>query len=294
MRFTFHATMCQTDHYIPLAKAVEELGFHGFTFPDSICYPEVANTKYPYNADGSRNFLEGLPFLEPFCAIPALGAVTERIRFTTSVVKLPIRNPVLVAKQTATVACMTNNRFALGVGISPWVEDFQICGERWEGRGKRMDEMIEIIRGLMGGNYFGYDSEFYQIPACKICPTPTQAVPILIGGHADLALKRAALIGDGWIHAGGDAETLKTFIDRINAYRKEFGTDNRPFEFHAITADAFSVDGVKKLEEAGVTECIVGFRDAYAGDPDDKTVEQKIDILKWFQDNIIQHCGDPV
>ncbi|MCB1616886.1 MAG: TIGR03619 family F420-dependent LLM class oxidoreductase [Pseudomonadales bacterium] len=294
MRFTFHATMCQTDHYIPLAKAVEELGFHGFTFPDSICYPEVANTKYPYNADGSRNFLEGLPFLEPFCAIPALGAVTERIRFTTSVVKLPIRNPVLVAKQTATVACMTNNRFALGVGISPWVEDFQICGERWEGRGKRMDEMVDIIRGLMTGEYYGYDSEFYQIPACKICPVPDQPVPILIGGHADPALKRAALIGDGWVHAGGDAETLKTFIDRINAYRKEFGTDNRPFEFHAITADAFSVDGVKKLEEAGVTECIVGFRDAYAGDPDDKTVEQKIDILKWFQDNIIQHCGDPV
>ncbi len=294
MRFAFHATMCHVDHYIPQAKAAEELGFHGFTFPDSICYPEIADTKYPYNEDGSRNFLEGLPFLEPFCAIPALGAVTERIRFTTSVVKLPIRNPVHVAKQASTIACMTHNRFALGVGISPWIEDFQICGERWESRGPRMDEMIAIIRGLMTGNYYGHDTPNYQIPSCKICPVPSQPVPILLGGHADVALKRAARIGDGWIHAGGDAKTLKVYIDKLNVFRKEFGTDQKPFEIHAITAEAFSVDGVKRLEDVGVTECIVGFRDAYKGQPDDKTIEEKIGMLRWFADTIISKTGDPV
>jgi alkanesulfonate monooxygenase SsuD/methylene tetrahydromethanopterin reductase-like flavin-dependent oxidoreductase (luciferase family) len=300
MRFAFHATMCQTDHYIPLAKAVEAHGYHGFTFPDSICYPEIANTKYPYNEDGSRNFLEGLPFLEPFCAIPALGAVTERLRFTTSVIKLPIRNPVHVAKQTSTIACMTHNRFALGVGISPWIEDFQICEQTWENRGPRMDEMIAIIRGLMTGEYYDHSKQWtkgepiYQIPSCKICPVPDKPVPILLGGHADVALKRAARIGDGWIHAGGDYTTLKPLIDKLNNFRKEFGTDHKPFEIHAITADSFSVDGVKRLEEIGVTECIVGFRDAYKGDPDDKSVEQKTGIIKWFADNIISKTGDPV
>jgi probable F420-dependent oxidoreductase len=294
MRFAFHATMCHVDHYIPQAKAAEELGFHGFTFPDSICYPEIADTKYPYNEDGSRNFLESLPFLEPFCAIPALGAVTERIRFTTSVVKLPIRNPVHVAKQTATIACMTHNRFALGVGISPWIEDFQICGERWESRGPRMDEMIAIIRGLMTGEYHGSDTEHYKIPSCKICPVPDKPVPILLGGHADVALKRAARIGDGWIHAGGDAKTLKGYIDKLNTFRQEYGTENKPFEIHAITADAFSVDGVKRLEDVGVTECIVGFRDAYKGQPDDKSIEEKIGMLRWFADTIISKTGDPV
>ena len=294
MRFAFHATMCHVDHYIPQAKAAEELGFHGFTFPDSICYPEIADTKYPYNEDGSRNFLEGLPFLEPFCAIPALGAVTERIRFTTSVVKLPIRNPVHVAKQTSTIACMTHNRFALGVGISPWIEDFQICGERWESRGPRMDEMIAIIRGLMTGEYYGSDTEYYQIPSCKICPVPDKPVPILLGGHADVALKRAARIGDGWIHAGGDAKTLKGYIDKLNVFRQEYGTDKKPFEIHAITADAFSVDGVKRLEDAGVTECVVGFRDAYKGQPDDKSIDEKIGMLRWFADAIISKTGDPI
>ncbi|HEY9035626.1 MAG TPA: LLM class flavin-dependent oxidoreductase [Pseudomonadales bacterium] len=287
MRFAFHATMCPPDHYLPLAKLAEAAGFDGFTFPDSICYPEVADTKYPYNADGSRNFLEGVPFLEPFCAIPALGVVAPKLRFTTSVVKLPIRNPVLVAKQAATVAVMTGNRFAFGVGLSPWIEDFQICGERWESRGPRMDEMIEIIRGLMTGNYYGHDSEHYQIPSCKICPVPTEPVPILIGGHADVALKRAARIGDGWIHAGGTIETLKPLIDKLNAYRKEYGTDRKPFEIHAITADAYSPDGVKQLRDMGVTECIIGFRDAYAGKPDTQTVEEKTAAIHWFRDEVI-------
>lgn len=287
MRFAYHACMCPPDQYLELAKAAEELGFDGFTLPDSICYPKIADTKYPYNKDGSRNFLEGTPFIEPFVAIPYMAAVTEKLRFTTSVVKLPIRNPVLVTKQLTSINTITNNRFAFGVGISPWIEDFEICGEPWEGRGKRMDEMIEIIRGLHTGDFYGFEGEFYNIPELKMCPVPTEQTPILIGGHAELALKRAAKIGDGWIHAGGDTETLKGYIDRINVLREEFGTADKPFEVHAITADAFSVDGVKRLEEIGVTECIIGFRDAYAGEQDKTSVKDKIGMMRWFADNII-------
>ncbi len=287
MKFTFHATMCPPEHYLPLARTVQEHGFFGFTLPDSICYPKEASTLYPYNADGTRQFLEDVPFLEPLTAIPALSAVAPELRYSTSVVKLPIRNPVLMAKQVATVAVMTNNRFAFGVGLSPWSEDFEICGERWAGRGKRMDEMIEIIRGLLSGEFFGYDSEYYQIPEHKICPVPTQPVPVLIGGHSDAALKRTARIGDGWIHAGGDIATLQSYIERLNAYRREFGTDHKPFEIHAISAEAFTLDGVKQLEDIGVTECIVGFRDPYAGEKDTTSLEEKTDQIKWFADNII-------
>lgn len=287
MRFAYHACMCPPEQYLELAKKTEELNFDGFTLPDSICYPKVADTKYPYNADGSRNFLEGTPFLEPFSLIPAMAAVTEKIRFTTSVMKLAIRNPVLTAKSVTSVGVLTNNRFAFGVGLSPWIEDFEICDERWEGRGPRMSEMIKIIRGLSTGDYFGFEGKYYNIPEAKLCPVPSEPVPILIGGHATPALKRAARIGDGWIHAGGDYNSLKPLIEELNGYRKEFGTDNKPFEIHAITADAYSVDGVKKLEDIGVTECIIGFRDAYGGQPDTKSVEQKTVEMQWFADNII-------
>lgn len=290
MRFTYAPIMCPPEQYIPLAKAAEELGFDGLTMPDSICYPKDADTKYPYNADGSRNFLEDVPFIEPFIAIPAMAAVTEKLRFTTSVYKLAIRNPVITAKQLSSLAVMTNNRFAFGVGLSPWQEDFSICDVPWEKRGKRMNQMIEIIRGLCSGEYFGYDSEFYQIPESKICPVPSQEIPFLIGGHAPLALKRAARIGDGWIHAGGSIDTLKPCIEDINTYRKEYGTQDKDFEIHAITADAYSADGVKQLTDIGVTECIIGFRDAYAGEPDDKTVEEKIGMMRWYADTIIAKC----
>jgi alkanesulfonate monooxygenase SsuD/methylene tetrahydromethanopterin reductase-like flavin-dependent oxidoreductase (luciferase family) len=269
-------------------KPPKNSGYHGFTFPDSICYPQIADTKYPYNEDGSRNFLEGTPFLEPFCAIPWLAGVTERIRFTTSVVKLPIRHPVHVAKQTATIACLSHNRFALGVGISPWIEDFQICNERWESRGPRMDEMIAIIRGLMTGEYYGHDTPNYQIPASKICPVPSQTCANFTRRPCRCCTEtRSAKIGDGWIHAGGSYDTLKPLIEKLNNFRKEFGTDNKPFEIHAITADAFNVDGVKRLEDIGVTECVIGFRDSYKGEQDTKTLEQKLAMLQWFADSII-------
>jgi probable F420-dependent oxidoreductase len=290
MRFAYHACMCPVDQYLPLAREAEALGFQGFTLPDSICYPKIADTKYPYNADGSRNFLDGMPFVEPFSAIPAMAAVTSKLRFTTSVVKLAIRNPVFVAKQLTTINAMFDNRFVFGVGLSPWIEDFEICGERWEGRGPRMDEMIEIIRGFHSGEYFGFKGKYYDIPECKMCPVPTQQTPILIGGHAEAALKRAAKIGDGWVHAGGDIKSLTPLIDSLNKLRKEYGRDHLPFEIHAITADAYSVDGVKRLRDLGVTECIIGFRDAYAGGPDNKTLEQKYGEMRWFADNIIAKC----
>lgn len=287
MRFAYHACMCPADQYLTLAKAAEQLGFDGFTLPDSICYPQIADTKYPYNQDGSRNFLEGTPFIEPFVAIPYMATATEKLRFTTSVVKLPIRNPVLVAKQLTSINVITNNRFAIGVGLSPWIEDFEICDQPWEGRGQRLDEMIAIIRGLHSGDYFEFKGEHYDIPAIKMCPVPSQPTPILIGGHSKPALRRAAEIGDGWVHAGGTTETLKGFIDQLNAFRVEAGTDKKPFEIHAATSDAFSADGVKRLQDIGVTECIIAFRDPYQGKQDNTTAEQKIQTMTWFAENVI-------
>ena len=148
-------------------------------------FRSVSDSKYPYTPDGNRNFLEDKPFIEPFTLIPAMGAVTERLRFTTFVVKLPIRHPTLVAKSASSVAVLTGNRFGLGVGLSPWPEDFRVCGQDWSSRGKRMDEMIEIIRGLTDGGFYEFHGEHYDIESIKICPTPDQPIPILLGGHAD-------------------------------------------------------------------------------------------------------------
>ena len=287
MRFSYAESMTDPSFYLPLARAAEEAGFDSFVVPDSICYPQESDSTYPYTPDGNREFLEDKPFIEPFSLIPAMGAVTERLRFTTFVVKLPIRNPVLVAKQAASVAVITGNRFGFGVGLSPWPEDYIACGQPWERRGKRMDEQIEIIQQLAAGGFVEYHGEFYDLPAVKICPTPTEKLPILIGGHADAALKRAARLCDGWMHAGSEGDQLPAMIQRLEELRREYGRESEPFEIHVISMDGYSADGCKRLEELGVTDVIIGFRNAYQMEQDTETLQQKLDAMNWFADSVI-------
>ena len=287
MRFSYAETFCDPTFLAPLARAAEDAGYDSFIVPDSVLFPAESDTRYPYTADGDRAFLEDKPIIEPFALIPFLAAQTNRIRFTTFVLKLAIRPPVLVAKQAASIAVMSNDRLRLGVGISPWPEDFAALGLPWDDRGKRMDECIDIVRGLTNGGWFEYHGDVVDLARCKISPTPAQPIPILIGGHAAPALRRAALRGDGWIHAGGDPNELEAMLAKLNALRAEYGTDNKPFEVHVISMDAFTPDGVKRLEDAGVTDAIVGFRWPYTTEPDTQPLQEKIDLLTKFADRVI-------
>src|SRR6266567_4186394 len=186
--------MTEPSFYSPLARAAEEAGYHSMVIPDSICYPRHSASIYPFNPDGSREFLEDKPFLEPFSLIPALGAVTSRLRFVTFVLKLPVRDPVLTAKQATSTAVLTGGRLVLGAGISPWREDYEVLGVDWASRGRRMDESIAILRGLAAGGYFEFHGTVFDLPPVKIAPVPAEPIPVLIGGHSDAALRRPARI----------------------------------------------------------------------------------------------------
>jgi probable F420-dependent oxidoreductase len=287
VRFCYAESMTDPSFYAPLARAAEEAGYDSMVIPDSICYPQQSASVYPFNPDGSREFLEDKPFLEPFSLIPALGAVTERLRFITFVLKLPIRQPVLVAKQVTSTAVLTGNRLALGVGTSPWREDYEVLGVPWERRGQRMDEALAIVRGLSAGGYFEFHGESYDVPPIKLAPVPTRPVPVLIGGHGEAALRRAAITGDGWLHGGGKPAELPGLLARLAELRREHGTAGRPFEMIVISADAYSPDGIARLEESGVTEVIVGFRWPYHVGPDAEPLQSKLDSLRRYSDDII-------
>ncbi len=328
MRFSYAESMTDPSFYGPLARAAEEAGYDSMVIPDSICYPRDATSEYPYNPDGSREFLEDKPFLEPFSLIPALGAVTSRLRFITFVVKVPVRNPVLLAKQATSTAVLTGNRLVLGVGTSPWREDYDVLGVDWANRGRRLDESIAILRGLAAGGYFEYQGKDFALPAVKIAPVPTEPIPVLIGGHADAALRRAARLGDGWMHGGGDPADLPRLLARLAELRRQAiaeghsrergtypapqapsralpgegdmgeglphaqggsGGDRSPrgFEVHVISLDAYTADGVRRLEEQGVTDVIVGFRWPYATGPDTEPLSRKLDNLRRFADDVI-------
>lgn len=281
MKFCYSALMCPPEQYLPLCQAAERVGFDSFTLPDSICYPKEASDVYPYNDDGSRDFLEGVPFVEPFVLVPFLAGQTEKIRFSTSVMKLAVRQPVMVAKQLSSMATLIGDRFDFGVGISPWPEDFEVCQVPWEKRGKRMDEMIQIVRGVISGKYFRFEGEIFDIPPIQMTPAPDFDVPIIVGGHAPPALRRAARFGDGWVAAGG-IDDYSGYVDKLNELRGEYGRDHLPFEVHVASSAGFSIDGIKQLEEAGVTQVTVGFRDVYGKQPDNLTVEQKIEQIEGY------------
>ena len=189
MKFSFNPSMCPPDQYAALTLAAEEAGFHSISFPDSLCYPEHSSNNYPYNGDGSREFLKDLPFVEPLVAIPYLAAITTKIRFNTGVYKLAVRQPVAVAKQISTLAILSNNRFDFGIGLSPWPEDFEACHIPWEKRGERFDDQIKILRGLLSGDFFAYEGAQLSLNSIKLCPVPTAPIPIIVGGHSDAALR---------------------------------------------------------------------------------------------------------
>jgi probable F420-dependent oxidoreductase len=287
VRFSYAESMTDPSFYAPLARAAEEAGYDSMVVPDSICYPRHASSRYPFTPDGSREFLEDKPFLEPFSLIPALGAVTTRLRFVTFVVKLPVRNPVLVAKQATSTAVLTGNRLVLGVGTSPWREDYEVLGVPWADRGRRMDEELAIIRGLSAGGYFEYHGQVFDFAPVKMAPVPSEPIPILIGGHGDAALRRAARVGDGWLHGGGDPADLPGLLARLAGLRKAEGAAGRPFEVHVISMDAYSVDGVRRLEDQGVTDAIVGFRWPYQTGPDREPLTDKIAGLRRYADDVI-------
>lgn len=290
MRFTYAEAMTDPSYYIPLAKAAEAAGYHSMSIPDSIAYPFESDSKYPYTPDGNREFLDGKAFIETFVLIAALGAVTSTLRFTPFVVKLPIRPPALVAKQAGSLAALIGNRLGLGVGTSPWPEDYELMGVPFARRGKRMDECIEIIKGLTSGDYFEFHGEFYDIPKTKMTPAPSQPIPILIGGHADAALRRAAR-HDGWMHGGGDPAELDGLIARLKQFREEEGRADDPFEIHVISIDGFTLDGIKRLEDKGVTDVIVGFRVPYIMGPDTEPLDTKIRNLERFAEHVIAKAG---
>ena len=287
MRFCYAESMTDPSFYAPLAQAAEDAGYDSMVIPDSICYPAQSDSVYPFNPDGSREFLEDKPFLEPFSLIPALGAVTTRLRFITFVLKLPVRHPVLVAKQVTSTAVITGNRLVLGVGTSPWREDYEVLGVPWQRRGQRMDEALAIVRGLSAGGYFEFHGEIFDIPAIKLAPVPDRPVPVLVGGHGEAALRRAAVAGDGWLHGGGKPSELPGLLASLAELRHEHGTADRPFETLVISADAYSADGVQRLADLGVTEVIVGFRWPYHVGPDPEELQPKLDSLRRYAGDVI-------
>lgn len=286
MRFTLNITMLEPEQYVPLAKAAEEAGFYAASVSDSLFYPKEVIGEYPYHE--GREFLDGKPFVEPFVAISTMAAVTEKLQFSTYVLKMAIREPLVLAKSVLSTAVITNNRLRLGAGLSPWLDDFKYCQVDWEGRGERFDEMIAILRGLQSGEYFTFHGKHFDFPELKMCPTPTEPVKITVGGHAKPALRRAARIGDGWVSANLTRLVMKSMINQLNEFRREYGTDKRDdyiIQGMLSDIDVFDINGYREGQDMGMTDITLIPWGVYNMQP--LTLAERIDAIKRFGDEVI-------
>jgi probable F420-dependent oxidoreductase len=287
MRFTVPLPMLPAHHYVPLARAAETNGIDSVAVPDSVFFAETVSGEYPFTGDGERWWQPDTPFLDPFVAIPAMAAVTERLRFLTNVVKLPLRAPLLVAKQVSSIAAMSGDRFRLGVGLSWMPEEFAWTGTEMRTRGARTDESIEIVREVCGGGgprWVEHHGKHYDFDRLMISPAPTDPVRILVGGHSDVAMARAVR-NDGWISANGTEAEITELVGRLRDHLARAGrADDSTFEVNALAVDVMDVDGFRRLAEVGVTDCQVVPWYYFGGDPADLGVQ--VDSLARFADEV--------
>jgi probable F420-dependent oxidoreductase len=287
VKFSLSIALSPLDQLTALAVEAEKCGFASVALPDSLFFSEKVSADYPYTPDGSRFWDENTPWVDPLVATAAMGAVTNRIRFYTSVLKLGPRSPVLLARQVGSVAALTGNRFGLGVGIGWAPEEFEWCGAPYARRGRRTDEAIEVLRLILGGGMVEYHGEIFDFGKLQISPAPTEPVPIYIGGHTEVALRRAARSGDGWSSAMMRIDELRDVIPRLAALRAEYGKADEPFEIQAVCIDRFGVDGYREQADAGVTDAIavpwllygVGF---------DAPLAEKLDCVRRFAEEIMR------
>jgi probable F420-dependent oxidoreductase len=289
MKWALSGAMIDAGELPDLARAAEEAGFDSLGMPDSVFYPEHVSADYPYTPDGRRMWTGDVPMPDPFIAIAAMAAVTERLRFTTNVVKLPLRDPLLTAKQVATLAVMAGDRFAFGVGLSWIPEEFTFTRTEMRTRGRRTDEAIEIVKLVCAGRgpeWVEYHGRHYDFDRLKISPAPDRPVPVYVGGHSEAGLRRAARLGDGWISVNTTAERLAGAISRLAELRAEYGRTG-PFEIDVSPTDVHDLDGYRELEKTGVTTCRVVPWRMFGADP---TARARLAAVRRFGEEVVDRC----
>ncbi len=289
MKFVLSLFMTPTSHIVPLAIAAEQAGWSMATMSDHVVNAESPKTPYPYTPDGKRRWPEFTEFPDQFVTIGAMAAVTTRMRFTTNAFVLPMRDPFSVAKSLATISAISGGRIVPTFGVGWSRDEFDILGREFANRGKRCDEMIEVMRLLWTGQYVEFKGKYYQFDRLEMNPKPARNIPIWIAGMSEAAHRRAARLGDGWLSDWQPSAQILDMIGRIRDYRREYGRDQLPFDVMATPADVFDPAGYQRLEAAGITHIIAQpWQTYYPGTTD---LAQQRESVSRFGEDVIRHSS---
>lgn len=232
-----------------LVQAAEEAGFESVWTVEHVVWPHAYDSTYPYTADGRMPGNPSIPIPDPIVWLTYVAAVTERVRLGTGVVILPQRNPLVFAKEVATLDHLSGGRVELGIGVGWLREEFEAIGVPFERRGRRTDEMLEAMAVLWSTDGASYDGEFVSFDEVSTNPKPVGGrVPIVVGGKSMAAARRAAKYGDGFYSGPESLESLEQSLEVLRTACGEAGRDPDEIEVSAVYPGRFLEEADRAIE----------------------------------------------
>jgi probable F420-dependent oxidoreductase len=289
MKFWQMLTWMEPQQILEAARFAEEVGFEGVMLGDHGVFPRDVKASYPYSADGKPPMAPDSWYPDCWATMGAISAVTKRLRFSVAVYVLPLRNVFEVARATGTLAILSNNRFILGAGIGWMKDEFDIYGVDFHTRGKRFDDMLDVLRKLWAGGMVEHHGPLIDFPLLQISPAPDRAVPIFTGGATPIALKRAAYKADGWIGAGNSPDEVPLILAEFKRLRREAGREHLAFETVIGLSTPPDLATFQRLHEQGMTSG-VSYPFAYTVGQR-SSLDQKKRAMEDFANRFIRPCN---
>jgi len=245
---------------LDICRTAEAAGFESIWGGEHVILPTTIESKYPYTADGKIPAEPDTPIPDPLIWLAFAAAAAPTLRLGTCILIVPQRNPLVLAKELATLDQLSGGRVELGIGVGWLKEEFDALGVPWERRGARNDEYIAAMRALWAGPHAEFHGEFVDFAPVTCSPRPVQSsIPILVGGDTEAAIQRAVRIADGYFPGEGDAGRLGELIGRVRTAADKAGRDPLSIEINAMFGFQMAdpVAGVEQLAAIGVGRVMI-------------------------------------
>lgn len=246
------------------AQMAEGAGFDSVWVSDHIVVPRDIDSRYPYSPTGDFVAPPDWPWVDALSTLAFVAGVTERVELGTTVLIVPMRNPVATAKALAAIEHLSRGRLIVGVGAGWMAEEFAALDAPFEHRGARLDEYVALMRGLWTSDDPTFEGRFYRLGNVGFAPKPLRPPPIWVGGHTDAALRRTARIGDGWHPAFLTAAEIAALLPKLRACVAEAGRADDPPRLTAridLTRDALdpgaAIATIREFAELGIEHLLV-------------------------------------
>ncbi len=267
-------------HYAPATVAAEAAGFEAIWLAEHLVTPTAFAKVYPYHPSGDPGYEQDTPLADVWVTIAHLAALTHRIKLATGVYVLPLRNPFATAKMVATAQDLSGGRVMLGIGTGWMQEEFEAVGEKFEGRGSRTDEIVEIMRKLWTGRPVSHFGRWYSFKEVQMSPSPSLPPSIIVGGVSNPALARAARLADGWYGPSCPLEEAASYRENIFRRLADVGRDTTGFEFYVRFNDPVSPRSVSRARSLGFEHLVIPLPRDLA------SVEEKTDQVRRLGEQI--------